>query len=146
MHCSSNHAVAASHIEGLEGLRTKTYNYVLGLCSGKKRKRKIGNRCWLRANFPHQKKPAKNPPNNWINHVDIWLKVVKDKAWSLKFYLFFHSANKRYSLQPWKKNCWICPYVSSSVLWWEIYAGCWSGNLFIRSLLIAVCVTLSKLF
>ena len=44
MHHSSSHAVVASHIEELEGLTTRRYNYVLGLQGGGK-KRKIGNRC-----------------------------------------------------------------------------------------------------
>ena len=43
-HHSSRHAMVASHREELEGLTTRTYNYVLGLWGGKK-KRKIGNRC-----------------------------------------------------------------------------------------------------
>ena len=38
------HAMAAAHIEELEGLTTRIYNYVLELWGGKK-KRKIGNRC-----------------------------------------------------------------------------------------------------
>ena len=29
--CSSSHAMAASHIEELEGLTTRIYNYILGL-------------------------------------------------------------------------------------------------------------------
>ena len=37
--------MAASHIEELEPLATRIYNYVLGLWGGKKRKRKIANRC-----------------------------------------------------------------------------------------------------
>ena len=41
-HCSSNHAVAASHTEEL-GLTTRICNCVLGLWGGKKMK--IGNRC-----------------------------------------------------------------------------------------------------
>ena len=41
---SLGHAVVASHIEELERLTTRIYNYVLGLW-GRKKKRKIGNRC-----------------------------------------------------------------------------------------------------
>ena len=41
-HCSSSHAVVASHIEKLEGPTTRIYNYVLGLWEEKK-KRKIDN-------------------------------------------------------------------------------------------------------
>ena len=40
----SSHAVVAAHIEKLEGLTTRIYNHVLGLC-GKEKKKKIGNRC-----------------------------------------------------------------------------------------------------
>ena len=36
-HHSSSHAVAASHIEELEGITTRIYNYVLGLWGGKKK-------------------------------------------------------------------------------------------------------------
>ena len=42
---SSSHAVVASHIEELEGLSTRIYNYVLGLWGEKRKKRNIGNRC-----------------------------------------------------------------------------------------------------
>ena len=35
MHRLSSHDVAASHIEELEGLTTRIYNYVLGLWEGK---------------------------------------------------------------------------------------------------------------
>ena len=38
-HHSSSHAVAASHIEELEGLTTRVYNYALVLWAGKKRGR-----------------------------------------------------------------------------------------------------------
>ena len=44
MHCSSSHTVVASHIEELEGLTTRIYNYILGQAEKKKKKRKIGNR------------------------------------------------------------------------------------------------------
>ena len=36
----SSHAMAAAHIE-LEGLRTRTYNYVLGLWGGKKKRKTL---------------------------------------------------------------------------------------------------------
>ena len=35
----SSHAVAASHIEEVEGLTTRIYNHVLGLWEGKRKKR-----------------------------------------------------------------------------------------------------------
>ena len=38
-HCSAGHAVAASHIEELEGLTTRIYNYVLWLWGEKERKK-----------------------------------------------------------------------------------------------------------
>ena len=38
-HCSSGHAVVASHIGELECLTTRIYNYVLGLWGGGKKKR-----------------------------------------------------------------------------------------------------------
>ena len=42
---SSSHAEAASHIAELEGLTTRTYNYILrGFGEKKKEKRKIDNR------------------------------------------------------------------------------------------------------
>ena len=41
----SGHAVVAAHIEELEGLRSRIYNYVLGLWGGKIKERKIGSRC-----------------------------------------------------------------------------------------------------
>ena len=44
-HCSSGHVVAASHIEEVQGVTTRIYNYVLGLWGEKKEKRKFGNRC-----------------------------------------------------------------------------------------------------
>src|SRR3712207_7806163 len=34
-----------SHIEELEGLTTRVYSHALGLWGGKKKKKKIGNRC-----------------------------------------------------------------------------------------------------
>ena len=34
----SSHAVAVAHIEELEGLTTRIYNYVLGLWGGEKKK------------------------------------------------------------------------------------------------------------
>ena len=37
-HFSQNHAVAASHIEELEGFIIRIYNYVLGLWGEKKKK------------------------------------------------------------------------------------------------------------
>ena len=37
-HHSSSHVVAASHIEELEGLTTRIYNYVLGLWGEKKKR------------------------------------------------------------------------------------------------------------
>ena len=43
-HHSSSHAVAAPHMEELEGPTTRIYNYVLGLYR-ENRKRKIDNRC-----------------------------------------------------------------------------------------------------
>ena len=39
MHCSSSHAVVASHVEELEGPKTRIYNYVLGLWGEEKRKK-----------------------------------------------------------------------------------------------------------
>ena len=36
-HCSSSQAVAASHIEELEGLKTVIYNYVVGLWGEKEK-------------------------------------------------------------------------------------------------------------
>ena len=64
-HCSSSHVEAASHIEESEGLTTRIYNYVLGLWGGGKKK-KIGNRCYLRANLPHQKAYLKKKPKKPI--------------------------------------------------------------------------------
>ena len=40
-HHSSSHAVAASHIEELEGVRTRTYNYVLGLWGVKNKRGRL---------------------------------------------------------------------------------------------------------
>ena len=36
-HCSSSHAVAASHLKELEGLTTRIYSYALGLWGGKEK-------------------------------------------------------------------------------------------------------------
>ena len=53
-----SHVLAAAHMEEPEGLTTRIYNYILGLWGGKKRrkKREIGNRCWLRENLSMKKK------------------------------------------------------------------------------------------
>ena len=40
-HCSSSHAVVASHIEELEWLTTRIYNYVLGLWGEKKKRKRL---------------------------------------------------------------------------------------------------------
>ena len=38
-------AVVAAHTEESEGFTTRIYNYVVGLWTGGKKERKIGNRC-----------------------------------------------------------------------------------------------------
>ena len=52
-HHSSNHAVVMSHIQNRERLAQMLAQQQSSLGE----KRKIGNRCHLRANLPHQKNP-----------------------------------------------------------------------------------------
>ena len=69
----SSHALVVAHIEGLEGLMTRIYNYVLGLWGEKKREREIlatdVSSGWI---FPSKKiKNIKKKKREW--RVVAWL-------------------------------------------------------------------------
>ena len=55
-HPSVSSHVAVTHIEELEGLTTRIYNYVLGLCGGTKKREEDWQQMWQQAeSFPEDK-------------------------------------------------------------------------------------------
>ena len=69
-HCSSSHAVSVVHIEELEGLRTRIYNYVLELWGGKK-KRRLATDVSTELIIFTKKNPTKNKTKKTVEYYSV---------------------------------------------------------------------------
>ena len=78
MHYSASHTVAASHIEELEGLTTRIYNYELGLW-GEKKKDEDSQQMLAQGQSSSPKKsiPGASPVAKWLSsRAPLWLPRV----------------------------------------------------------------------
>ena len=81
-HCSSSHAVSASHIEELEGLRTSIYNYVLGLWGEGKKKEEDWQQklAWGQSSSPKSIPKKKKECGLWSPNAWPWIRLYDSQG------------------------------------------------------------------